>query len=223
LPVETPFHSNFTSHLQNMVSRCAVVMMAAVAAADVVQPLPVDLHTLDGDGSEMPECSVSLLQTRMEKMRKSQVTVDSAEQASTAVKEMGEAITGLFSLDDTNEAKPKGADAIKTRMALKSTAIGKATHAIEDVKQAFSKLLEKSQYDEASEKEGKKANEVSMTQQLRDHIGHTSTFDTAAAADFWDDVADGKGDADAQEKVSAKASETSKKNNRRCLGNRYLG
>lgn len=180
-----------------MVSRCAAVLMAAAAVADVVQPLPVDLHALEGDAS------VSLLQTRMEKMRKSHFgmeagdsvkvnnQLDGAAQASEAMKEMGEAITSLFSIEKDQIDKPKGADAIKERASLQSTAIGKASHAIEDVKQAFSKLLVQKEVkanvvkEKTEKKESKKA--VSFTQSQDARIGHSSTFNIEAAADFWDD------------------------------------
>jgi len=202
-----------------MVSRCAAVMMAAAAVADVVHPLPVDLHALDGDTSEMPECSVSLLQTRMEKMRKSQVSVEAADsmkvsnkvegavQASEAMKEMGEAITELFSLNTEQLDKPKEAEAIKSRAALKSTAIGKASHAIEDVKQVFSKLLAQEEVktkvgkDKIEKKDDKKSNDLSFTQSQEARIGHSSTFDMDAAADFWDDA---DVSAAANERVSGK-------------------
>lgn len=212
-----------------MVSRCAAVMMAAAAVADVVQPLPVDLHALDGE-SEMPESSVSLLQTRMEKMRKSQVSaeagdsvnmnskVEGAAEASKAMKEMGDAITSLFSPNQLTQGEFKGAEAIKERAALQSTAIGKASHAIEDVKQAFSKLLAQEEAKakvakekQKQEKESEKADRVSFTQQQDARIGQSSTFNVEAAADFWDDVTDLKTGATAQEasKASKKTSDTS--------------
>jgi len=173
--------------------------MAAAAAADVVQPLSVDLHALEGD-----ECSVSLLQTRMEKMRKSQVgaeagdsmklnsQLDAAAQASEAMKEMGEAITSLFSMENEKIDKPKNAKAIKERASLQSTAIGKASHAIDDVKQAFSKLLaEKDGKSEVrkdeTEKKKHEKDDVSLAQSQDVRIGHSSTFDLEAAADFWND------------------------------------
>jgi len=199
-------------------------MMAAAAVADVMHPLPVDLHALDGDTSEMPDSSVSLLQTRMEKMRKSQVSVEAADnmkvsnqaegavQASEAMQEMGEAITELFSLNTEQLDKPKGADAIKSRAALKSTAIGKASHAIEDVKQVFSKLLAQEEFkakvgkDKMEKKHDKKSDDLSFAQSQEARIGHSSTFDMDAAADFWDD-ADVK--AVANDRLSGKESSVS--------------
>jgi len=197
-------------------------MMAAAAAADVVQPLPVDLHALEGDGS------VSLLQTRMEKMRRTQVIAeagdsvtvnteaDAAEQASKAMKEMGDAITSLLSPDMTKQGEMKSAKAIKDKASLQSTAIGKASHAIEDVKQAFSKLLAKEEIKakagkekKEKKKESKDAESVSFAQQYDNRIGVSSTFDAGAAADFWDDAADVKGSSVAREEVSAEASKTS--------------
>jgi len=211
-------------------SRYAAVVVAVVVA-DAAKPLAVELHALhalDGDdvcrslsAIEMPECSVSLLQTRVEKMRKIPITVevvDGSDQASHAMNEMKDAITDLFSPDA--ESQEKGTDH-KSKMTLKSTAIEKASNALEDVKHAFSKLLaqEENKVHDAQHKTDphdskqdqhhskkdqhdiKQNDDVSLEQQST-QIGHISTFDAVSAEDFWNDAVDAKSSADAQQTPS---------------------
>jgi len=205
-----------------MMSRCAAVVVA-LGVVDASTPFAAELHALDGDdvcrslgAIEMPECSVSLLQTRVEKMRKSPITVeavDGSDQASLAMTEMKDAITDLFSSDSENQEM--GAPH-NSKMTLKSAAVDKASHALDTVKQVFSKLLaqeenrvhdeeqDSKKHQHGSSKDGhgsktnqqdsKKDDDVSFTQQ-NNQVGHLSTFDSAEAEDFWHDA---KSNAEAQ-------------------------